>query len=129
MSDVKRYRLGDPIAVPPGEKNPNFVLASDYDALVAQLESADRVSSKALARIIELETAINLHNMDMVRYKYPNFQIELPVVLTPPSNTPRTAFQRWVDELPDEEPNGCIACGAIAGTCSSYPNCPGGLRE
>jgi len=25
----------------------------------------------------------------------------------------------------DEEPEGCIICGAIAGACLQYPNCPG----
>lgn len=25
-----------------------------------------------------------------------------------------------------EEPDGCTYCGAIAGCCSNYPNCPGG---
>lgn len=33
-------------------------------------------------------------------------------------------WQAWLDSLP-EEPSGCIGCGAIAGCCSSYPNCPG----
>lgn len=28
-----------------------------------------------------------------------------------------------------EEPEGCPACGAIAGCCSNYPNCPGGARS
>lgn len=27
-------------------------------------------------------------------------------------------------DLP-EDPAGCIACGAIAGCCDKYPNCPG----
>ena len=25
----------------------------------------------------------------------------------------------------DPEPEGCPACGALAGCCSKYPNCPG----
>ena len=33
-------------------------------------------------------------------------------------------FKRWVNALPDD-PVGCIACGAIAGCCKDYPNCPG----
>jgi hypothetical protein len=33
------------------------------------------------------------------------------------------------DKVSDDdlrEPEGCPVCGAIAGACSSYPNCPGG---
>lgn len=26
----------------------------------------------------------------------------------------------------EEEPGGCSHCGAIAGCCADYPNCPGG---
>lgn len=36
--------------------------------------------------------------------------------------------QEWVDwcmSLP--EPGGCAHCGAIAGACPAYPNCPGHL--
>lgn len=36
--------------------------------------------------------------------------------------------QEWVDRVTrsdDPEPAGCIACGAIAGCCDKYPNCPG----
>lgn len=27
----------------------------------------------------------------------------------------------------DDEPIGCLSCGAIAGCCDKYPNCPGNL--
>lgn len=29
--------------------------------------------------------------------------------------------------MEDDEPTGCLACGAIAGTCVDFPNCPGSL--
>lgn len=33
---------------------------------------------------------------------------------------------KWFDKLLDEEePEGCIGCGAIAGCCEFYPHCPG----
>jgi len=50
VSEVKRYRLGDTFAVPPGEKNPSFILASDFDALAAQLAEA----RAELAAVIKL---------------------------------------------------------------------------
>jgi hypothetical protein len=28
-------------------------------------------------------------------------------------------------KIESDEPEGCPACGAIAGACSEYPNCPG----
>lgn len=34
-------------------------------------------------------------------------------------------LRRKIESDPDE-PEGCPACGAIAGACSNYPNCPGG---
>ena len=34
-------------------------------------------------------------------------------------------FKRWLDSMPDDDLVGCIACGAIAGCCTEYPNCPG----
>jgi hypothetical protein len=40
-----------------------------------------------------------------------------------------TADERkaWLDRLASlpEEPSGCPSCGAIAGHCGKYPNCPG----
>lgn len=33
-------------------------------------------------------------------------------------------FKLWLDKFPDD-PEGCIACGAIAGCCTEYPKCPG----
>lgn len=33
-------------------------------------------------------------------------------------------IQAWLDKFPDD-PEGCIACGAIAGCCKDYPKCPG----
>lgn len=33
------------------------------------------------------------------------------------------AWHAKFKDLP--EPEGCIACGAIAGCCAQYPNCPG----
>lgn len=33
-------------------------------------------------------------------------------------------LRKKLDQDPDE-PSGCIACGAIAGCCDKYPNCPG----
>jgi hypothetical protein len=37
----------------------------------------------------------------------------------------RETLRRKILSDPDE-PEGCPACGAIAGACSNYPNCPGG---
>lgn len=37
----------------------------------------------------------------------------------------RLGMPDWVRELDD--PPGCPQCGAIAGACSAYPNCPGGV--
>ena len=35
--------------------------------------------------------------------------------------------KNWLDKFKDiDEPSGCPACGAIAGCCNDYPNCPGG---
>jgi len=36
----------------------------------------------------------------------------------------REALKRMIESEP-EEPSGCPGCFAIAGCCSSYPNCPG----
>jgi len=33
-------------------------------------------------------------------------------------------LRRKIAEDPDE-PSGCVSCGAIAGACANYPNCPG----
>lgn len=35
--------------------------------------------------------------------------------------------RRTIAEDPDD-PDGCAHCGAIAGCCSDYPNCPGGAQ-
>jgi hypothetical protein len=36
--------------------------------------------------------------------------------------------QEWLNRqiAKGDEPDGCPHCGAIAGCCSNYPNCPGG---
>ena len=34
-------------------------------------------------------------------------------------------FCQWLEKFGDDEPSGCIGCGAIAGCCDKYPNCPG----
>lgn len=33
-------------------------------------------------------------------------------------------FLKWLEKCGDD-PQGCIGCGAIAGCCEKYPNCPG----
>lgn len=33
-------------------------------------------------------------------------------------------WRAWIDKWGDD-PAGCICCGAIAGCCKDYPNCPG----
>lgn len=38
-------------------------------------------------------------------------------------------WRAWMLKHADEdEPEGCQACGAIAGCCDKYPNCPGNLK-
>lgn len=34
----------------------------------------------------------------------------------------------WISKFGDIEPEGCVYCGAIAGCCSDYPNCPNGPK-
>lgn len=35
--------------------------------------------------------------------------------------------KEWLRKFGDiEEPAGCLHCGAVAGCCSTYPNCAGG---
>lgn len=36
-------------------------------------------------------------------------------------------WRAWLEKCGDE-PEGCIACGRIAGCCKQYPNCPGNLE-
>lgn len=36
-------------------------------------------------------------------------------------------LRRKIESGP-EDPPGCPHCGAIAGACSAYPNCPGGPK-
>ena len=33
-------------------------------------------------------------------------------------------WRKWCENAP-EDPEGCTACGAMAGCCPKYPNCPG----
>ena len=33
-------------------------------------------------------------------------------------------FKNWLQSI-DDEPEGCEVCGAVAGCCTKYPNCPG----
>jgi hypothetical protein len=48
--------------------------------------------------------------------------------MTPAANTTLHFSNEWLRrniESDPDEPEGCPACGAIAGACSNYPNCPG----
>jgi hypothetical protein len=36
----------------------------------------------------------------------------------------REKWREWLEKYGDD-PVGCIACGAMAGCCDAYPNCPG----
>jgi hypothetical protein len=43
-----------------------------------------------------------------------------------PEKTPEQ-WRAWLEKH-DDEPEGCIACGRMAGCCEKYPNCPGNLE-
>lgn len=34
-------------------------------------------------------------------------------------------WQQWLLKRVDDELEGCETCGAVAGCCNRYPNCPG----